>query len=70
MVLLVIFIVSFYSELIAKFDKLMDLKCRVCLHLCTCLCLLKIPTITDWCGPHLLGLSGASGGDIGFPLTR
>ena len=27
-------------------------------------------TYNYWCGPHLLGLSGASGGDIGFPLTR
>ena len=46
MVLLVVFIVSFYSELIAEIDKLVNLKCRVCLHLCTCLCLLKIPPIT------------------------
>ena len=51
---LLVFIVSFFSELIAEFDRLVNLKCHVCLHLCTC----------------LLNLAGASGGDIGFPLTR
>ena len=48
MVLFVVFDVSFYSELIVEFDRAMNLKCRMCLHLCTCLCLLAVPTITVW----------------------